>query len=169
MFKVYVGSTNKVKVQACKEVLKYFEVIGYDSNSKVSKQPRTDEETITGAINRAKDIPYQGIRIGLEAGVQKCMDNLYLVNWGVLIDENNNIYYAGGTRIPLPGFVEEKLNTTDLELAEIMDQYFNTIDIKHNEGAVGVFTDGQVKRVDIFIHIVKLLYGQYLASKKIKK
>lgn len=169
MCKVYVGSKNNVKLSACKLVLNDFEVIGYNSNSKVSSQPKTDEETITGAINRAKDIPYEGIRIGLEAGVHKCMDNLYLVNWGVLIDENNNIYIAGGTRIPLPRFVEEKIYSTNMELAEIMDEYFNTIDIKHNEGAVGVFTSGQVKRVDIFIHIVKLLYGQYLAKRDINK
>lgn len=164
MYKIYVGTKNQVKLNACEEVFSEFEVVGYNSNSKVGVQPSSDEETINGAINRALDIPYKGIRIGLEAGVQETLGILYLINWGVLIDEEGNIYYAGGTRIPLPKVVKEKLETEDTELAIVMDEYYQTVDIKHNEGAIGFFTSNQVKRVDIFVHICKLLYGQYLSK-----
>jgi len=163
MSKVYVGTTNPVKLEAVKLVLSSYDVIGLDVASGVSRQPFSDEETIQGAKNRAENLPQGALRIGLEAGVQECMGILYLVNWGVLIDENDNYYYAGGTRIPLPRFVKEKLATEKKELAEIMDEYYHTHDIKHHGGAISFFTNSQVKRVDIFYHIVKLLYGQYLA------
>lgn len=169
MYKIYVGTTNKVKLKAVEEVFTEYEVTSYDSNSLVGPQPRTDEETINGALNRALDIPYKGLRMGLEAGVQETEGILYLVNWGVLIDEDGNIFYAGGTRIPLPKVIKEKLETTSLELAVIMDEYYNTVDIKHNVGAIGFFTDNLVKRVDIFIHICKLLYGQYLSKNIVTK
>ena len=47
-----------------------------------------------------------------------------------------------------------------------MDAFLKTEDIKHKEGAIGFFTKNLVKRKDIFVHIVKLLYGQYLRRKK---
>ncbi|MFA7435324.1 MAG: DUF84 family protein, partial [Bacilli bacterium] len=88
-------------------------------------------------------------------------------NWGVLIDTDDNIYYAGGTRIPMDSFIKDKLFIEKKELADVMDEFLNTKDIKHKEGAIGFFTNNQIKRKDIFIHIVKLLYGQYLRRTKV--
>lgn len=166
--KAYVGSTNKVKVQAVKNILEPlgYEVVGIEVDSNVSSQPKNDEETMLGAINRAKALPSDGLRIGLEAGVEILHDDLYLTNFGVLIDESNNIYKAGGTRIVLPLMIKDAIFSEGLELSDAMEKYFNTIDIKHKDGAIGYFTCGMVKRVDIFDHVVKLLYGQYLHGGK---
>jgi len=162
MFKVYVGTTNVIKLEAVKHVLSDFVVEGINVGSGVSSQPKSDEETIQGAKNRALGLPDRTLRIGLEAGVEKHNDIVFLINWGVLIDEDNNVYYAGGTRIPLPKYIGERLYNEDVELADVIDYSFNREDIKHQEGTVGILTNNYVKRVDIFIHIVKLLYGQYL-------
>lgn len=161
---VYVGSTNKVKIQAVKNVLEPlgFNVYGVDCDSFVSDQPKNDAETIKGAYNRAIQMPVDGLRIGLEAGVSVAGDDLYMTNFGVLIDPSGNIYKAGGTRIVLPPEMKDGIFNDGLELSDAMTKYFGTIDIKHKEGAIGFFTDGFVKRVDIFEHITKLLYGQYL-------
>ncbi len=164
MTKAYLGSTNQVKIAAVKTVLKNYEVISYDVDSKVSCQPFSDDETIKGALNRAKQLPIDGLRIGLEAGVQEINQQLFLVNWGVLIDQEDNTYIAGGTRILLPLVVQQELYKKTKELAIIIDELYNTKDIKHHEGAIGLFTAGEVTRIDIFIHIVKLLYGQYKAK-----
>lgn len=165
---VFVGSTNIVKIKACREVIEPFgyQVIGKDSQSLVSNQPKSDEETILGAINRALNLKEGYLRIGLEAGVTYQNNILFLVNWGALVDENENVYVAGGTRIPLPKEIENLIFNEKLELADAMDKYYNTIDIKHHSGAIGFFTEDQIKREEIFTHIVKLLYGQYLHYKK---
>ena len=166
--KAYLGSKNIVKLNATIEVLSEFgyEVIGLDVDSMVSAQPKNDEETLTGAYNRANSLPKDGIRIGLEAGVELLHNDLYLTNFGVLIDEENNIYKAGGTRIVLPIEIKKMIFEEGLELSDAMEKYFNTLDIKHKEGAIGYFTKNLVVRKDIFTHIVKLLYGQYLYKKE---
>lgn len=166
--KAYLGSKNIVKLNATTEVLSQFgyEVIGLDVDSMVSAQPKNDEETLTGAYNRANSLPKDGIRIGLEAGVELLHNDLYLTNFGVLIDEENNIYKAGGTRIVLPIEIKKMIFEEGLELSDAMEKYFNTLDIKHKEGAIGYFTKNLVVRKDIFTHIVKLLYGQYLYKKE---
>lgn len=163
MKKVYVGSGNNVKVNAVKKVLEPFgyEVSGIAVDSLVSSQPLTDEETIKGAYNRAKALPSDGLRIGLEAGVELVNDDLFLTNFGVLIDQDNNVYKAGGTRIVLPEEIKKMIFEEHLELSDAMEKHFKTVDIKHHQGAIGYFTDGLVVRMDIFEHIVKLLYGQY--------
>lgn len=163
MCKVYLGSLNPVKIKAVEMVVNK-PVIGVEVDSGVGVQPLSDEETIQGAYNRAKSIKEVGLRFGLEAGVQMLKTTMYLVNWGVLIDENNHEYFAGGTRIPLPNYIKDEVLKGEKELATIIDEYFQTQNIKHKEGAIGIFTANFVTRVDIFIHIVKLLYGQYIAK-----
>ena len=162
--KVYLGSKNIVKINATKEVLEPygFEVIGVDVDSKVSAQPKCDAETLQGAYNRAKALPSNEFRIGLEAGIEILDNQMYLTNFGVLIDPNNNVYKAGGTRIVLPKEIAKLILEDKMELSDAMETYFNTLDIKHKEGAIGYFTNNLVVRKDIFTHIVKLLYGQYL-------
>lgn len=167
----YLGSKNIVKINACKQVLEPFgfEVIGIDVDSKVSAQPKSDEETINGALNRALSLPNDNFRIGLEAGIEILNDEMYLTNFGVLIDPEGNIFKAGGTRIVLPKEIANLILVEKLELSDAMEQYFNKLDIKHKEGAIGHFTNNLVVRIDIFTHIVKLLYGQYLYSLSLKQ
>jgi len=167
MRKCYVGSLNNVKLTAVKEIMHKYDVIGVSVNSGVGKQPLSDDDTITGAYNRAIALPSDGLRLGLEAGVHLHGDIMFLVNWGVLIDGDGIVYYGGGTRIPLPDFVKSKLLSGNTELSVIMDNYLGTTDIKHKEGAIGYFTASLIKRKDIFTHIVRILYGQYLRKEKI--
>ncbi len=162
--KAYVGTTNHIKIQAVKNVLEPLgiNVIGVDVSSFVSDQPKNDTETVKGAYNRAIQLPMDGLRIGLEAGVSEAGSDLYLINYGVLIDPEGNIYKAGGTRLVLPPEIKDAIFKDGLELSDAMTKYFGTIDIKHHEGAIGYFTNNMVKRVDIFEHITKILYGLYL-------
>jgi len=153
-----------VKVSAVKQVLEPFgiEVLSMDVPSLVGNQPKSDEETIQGAINRAKCLPIDGLRIGLEAGVEFHLGKLFLTNWGVMMDENNKTYIAGGTRIQLPKTIETMIFKEHIELAAAMERFTKIEDIRSKQGAIGVFTNDLIKRIDIFTHIVKLLYGQYL-------
>ena len=168
--KLYVGSINRVKVSAVVEALDDFDlnIIPFEANSEVGAQPIGDEQTLQGAINRANSLPTNGLRIGLEAGVTLLNEQLYLVNFGALIDEDNELYVAGGTRLPLPNEIKDLIFNKGLELADAMKEYFNVEGIKHQNGAVGYFTNDLVKRKEILIHITKLLYGQYLYKQKNK-
>ena len=173
MRKAYIASTNKVKVNSVQSVLTDFDVISINVSSGVSNQPLGDSETLLGAINRAKALPNDGLRIGLEGGVSLEVNPytkeevLYVINYGALVDENDNIYVAGGAKIPLPDVIKKALMTESkvkdgFELGDVMNDYTKRNDIRSTSGAVGIFTCDMVDRCEMFKHIVKMLYGQYL-------
>lgn len=166
--RVVVGSTNRVKVGAVKEVLEPLghDVIGVDAPSGVSNQPFSDAETLEGAVNRASALQAVGdVSIGLEAGVEKLKDRYYLVNWGALTTSNGQTYVAGGTRLPLPEDLVEPLKDGK-ELGEVIDAYAKRENVRSNEGAIGILTADFFNRKENFIHIVRLLWGQYKYDQK---
>jgi inosine/xanthosine triphosphatase len=163
--KVAIGTLNPAKVQAVKSVFssKAYVFVETDVPSDVAEQPFSDEETLKGAINRAKNALEKenaDIGIGLEGGVVQTNQGLWLCNWGALVARNGMIVTAGGARIPLPKEVTEGV-MSGKELGDVMDRYTGKKDVRKNEGAIGIFTNGFVNRTEMFSHVVKLLAGQY--------
>ncbi|WP_082233559.1 DUF84 family protein [Halobacillus massiliensis] len=161
--KIYVGSLNPTKIAAVQKEFPFDDIVEVEVESKVAAQPFSDEETLEGAINRAREcamMQKSQLGIGLEGGVMEVEGDLYLCNWGALVDNKENIYKASGARIPLPEEVQRGLET-GRELGEVMDAYTKKSNISHKEGAVGIFTNSQVERGEMFSHVVKLLKGQW--------
>ncbi|RNA70391.1 DUF84 family protein [Alteribacter keqinensis] len=164
MHTVVVGSKNPAKINAVREVFKDdFAVTGKEAPSAVSDQPVSDEETRTGAINRARYLVEKGaeIGIGLEGGVIDTEEEMLLCNWGSLATRSGDIYVAGGARIPLPEEIAAKVRNGE-ELGKVIDEYANQTDVRKGEGTIGILTRGMVSRSEMFSHVVKLLYGQFL-------
>ncbi|MBT2683976.1 DUF84 family protein [Bacillus sp. ISL-37] len=162
---VAVGSKNPAKINAVKEAFKEYEyeIISFDAESGVSEQPMSDEETIKGAVNRAiqaAEIGEAEIGIGLEGGVQQTPYGLMLCNWGALAAKGMDPIISGGARIPLPDEIAQQL-LMGAELGPVMDEYAKKQNVRKNEGAVGIFTNGQINRSEMFTHVMKLLVGQY--------
>lgn len=164
--KVAIGTRNRAKVQAVKDAFTFSESIQFIESavpSEVSEQPFSDEETMQGAINRAKNalIKEQAdIGIGLEGGVMETDEGCFLCNWGALVDQHIQPIVASGAKIPLPKEIYDEL-TKGKELGEIMDIYTNQHHVSQNEGAIGIFTNGFVSRKEMFEHILKMLIGQW--------
>ncbi|MFC0522278.1 DUF84 family protein [Pontibacillus salicampi] len=161
--KIVVGSTNPAKVNAVKKHFTEEEILGMEVGSKVSSQPYSDEETYEGAINRARECANSAkgcMGIGLEGGVMELENELYLCNWGVLVDAEENTFTASGARIPLPEEIAKELEK-GRELGDVMDAFAEREGIRLNEGAIGIFTNNLVSRMDMFEHVVLLLKGQY--------
>lgn len=165
MNKIYCGSLNPNKVKATEKVFNDYLVCSVECKNQ-TKQPKTIEETINLAYNRIKDIKEEGLKIGLEAGVSIIDDTCYLVNFGVLVDEDNNIYKAGGTFIPLPDIIKTKIYDENLELKDAIQSLVKDKDISIHTGTIGYLTSDYVTREDIFIEICKLLKGQYIKRRK---
>src|SRR5699024_5311940 len=88
------------------------------ASSNVSAQPFSDQETMQGAINRAKEcrdkVP-DAFGVGLEGGVMIFFDQLFLCNWGALITPEGQTFVASGARIALPhSFIEPLENGKEL-------------------------------------------------------
>ncbi|SER95155.1 inosine/xanthosine triphosphatase [Gracilibacillus ureilyticus] len=164
--KVIIGSNNKSKFHAVKAVFTDDVVDCADVPSHINSQPVTDEETMKGATNRAENclkLYPDAFCIGLEGGVTYINNQLFLCNWGALAIPDGSLFVASGARIPLPVFIERKLNE-GMELGKIMQEITEVKDIRHHLGAIGIFTNGSISRTDMFIHVVKLLKGQLETS-----
>jgi inosine/xanthosine triphosphatase len=162
---IAIGTTNQAKVAAVRNVFASdrYTLIPTNVPSGVSAQPLSDAETRQGAINRAKralEKERADIGIGLEGGVMEIGEELWLCNWGALVDRNGIVITAGGARIPLPVEVAEGIRD-GRELGDVMAEYTGNRNIRHHEGAIGIFTNGYVDRAGMFGHIVQLLAGQY--------
>jgi inosine/xanthosine triphosphatase len=166
--KIIIGSKNPAKITAVKNSFSHQdEVISVDVPSGVSEQPFSDEETIKGAINRAVAALKEGngdIGIGLEGGVQETSHGLLICNWGALVSSGRNPIIAGGARLPLPEGIAIRLRAGE-ELGPVMEDYAQKENVRKQEGAVGIFTNGMVNRSEMFTHVMNLLVGQYQKSK----
>jgi inosine/xanthosine triphosphatase len=164
VMKIIIGSNNPAKIEAVKRVfLGNFDFHSVNAASGVGDMPFNDEETIQGAINRAENSLKLGrgdIGIGLEGGVQETSYGLMLSNWGALASKEHPPLIAGGARILLPKEIAQRLRNGE-ELGPVMDDYTNKQNIRKKEGAVGIFTNGYIDRVEMFTHLTKLLVGQY--------
>jgi len=160
------GTTNQAKLQAIYNIFyNGADIIPCKVPSNVSEQPFSDEETIQGAINRAKNAIAEtdaDIGIGLEGGVNESLHGLMLCNWGALVirEFSEQPFIAGGARIVLPAYISQRLRNGE-ELGPVMDDFCQQENIRSHEGAIGIFTDGQVNRVEMFTQVVKLLKGQF--------
>ncbi|MCM3717981.1 DUF84 family protein [Fictibacillus phosphorivorans] len=168
--KIGIGSSNPAKIKAADAFLHHFEqaeLSVFSSNSLVSSQPFSDEETKTGAINRAKDCVEKGADIGLgfEGGVMEMEDGMYLSNWGAIADQQGIILTAAGARILLPPLIVEGLRQGK-ELGQLMGEWTNDPEIRKKDGAIGVFTAGHLSRSEMFSHIATILLGQYVYRNK---
>ncbi|MBI3334958.1 MAG: inosine/xanthosine triphosphatase [Candidatus Portnoybacteria bacterium] len=75
---INVGSTNKAKVEAVKEVIRYYDFLrdakvrAVEVSSNVSHQPISIEETVKGATSRAKNAwETCDLSFGIESGLMK--------------------------------------------------------------------------------------------------
>ncbi|TQS75426.1 DUF84 family protein [Ornithinibacillus gellani] len=166
--KIVIGTQNPAKRKAVQLVFPDAFCSVVDAPSDVSAQPFSDEETKTGAINRALYSVKQttgAIGIGLEGGVMEMPDGLYLCNWGAIATENEEVYTASGARIKLPAEVAVALQQ-GTELGDVMDEYVQQHGVRHKEGAIGIFTNQLVSRQEMFAHVLLLLKGQWEYTKK---
>ncbi|WP_251549647.1 DUF84 family protein [Neobacillus muris] len=171
--KIVIGSKNPTKIAAVNRGFASFEAefVSLDVSSGVSDQPFSDEETIRGAINRAKAALTEGngdIGVGLEGGVQETSLGLLLCNWGAIVTNDINPIVAGGARFLLPEEIAERLRAGE-ELGPVMDDYAKKQNVSKQEGAVGIFTNGMVNRADMFTHVMSLLVGQFAYQQKVSQ
>lgn len=155
--KINVGSNNKVKIQAVKEVIRNYdflskaEITGIDVPSQVPDQPKSMNKTIQGAINRANnawsDCQYS---FGLESGLMKVPHT----KTGYMDFCACAIFDGKKHHLGLSSAFEYPLKVTQLVLKEGLDinQAFYKTGLTANSkvgsfaGAIGILTKGKLLR-----------------------
>jgi inosine/xanthosine triphosphatase len=169
---VAVGSSNPVKVQAVREVLRFIApeaiIAGVPVESGVPDQPWGDEETIRGARARAiaaRDALSMEIGVGIEGGVVENADgSLRTCAWAVIVGEDGREGIGGSLAMGLPASVAA-LVRSGMELGDAMDAVTGKVDVKRMAGAVGILTSGLVDRQEAYEVIVAYALAPFVSKK----
>lgn len=158
--KIIVGSKNPVKVGAVKEILKEYshlanaEVVGVDANSDVSKQPTSLDETMRGAIGRAKnayrDCDYS---IGLESGLMTVPHSktgyMDVCVCAIYDGTEFNFGLSSAWEFPKKEVLESMLHEgLDMNEAMFKHELTKKENIGWENGAIGYFTKGRMDRTE---------------------
>lgn len=170
-----VGSTNIVKVNAVKMGVAHqwpdAVVRGFETDSGVGPQPRSDHETYVGSRNRAylalmamekeqgflqsKEII---LGVGLEGGVDETEDGVMSVVWCSVVDQTGNFFSSSGARFILDDEIASRILTGE-EMGPIMDSIVKDKDTKKKQGMIGIVTSNFFNRTEEYASIARLTIG----------
>ncbi|MDR6549870.1 inosine/xanthosine triphosphatase [Paenibacillus qinlingensis] len=154
-FIIALGTHNQAK-RAAVVLASGIEPICHAVPSGVADQPLSENETIIGAINRAKHVlaaePQADIGLGLEGGLT--YDETHTQQWYLFSVcaawDGKQLFVGKGLYFPIPNPIGEKLQQGGIELRHIIDELSSTVGSNHKDGAYGLFTEGRITRSDVF-------------------
>jgi len=157
MILIGVGSTNPVKINATRSAFSRFfnniKIISRKVDPGISPQPMTDEEMVTGAINRAKRVFNEinpNFGVGLEGGVVKYKFGVFVRGW-VAVYNGEVLGIASTASIQIPSLIWDRLlRNRGLELEDIMEEISGIEKIGDKIGAFGFLTEGKYDREKAF-------------------
>jgi inosine/xanthosine triphosphatase len=152
---VVVGSKNPVKTNATKNILEKIygnvNIMSVDADSQVPHQPFGKEETIQGAINRAKNAYCDDfdLSVGIESGLMETPKSItgYIdLQWCAIFDgEKITLGVSAGFEYP-PGVIEKVLN--GVEVGDVMDKVTGVDKLGQKTGAVSYLSKGMLDRTE---------------------
>ncbi|MGL6123149.1 MAG: inosine/xanthosine triphosphatase [Shewanella sp.] len=173
MIKITVGSKNPVKINAASNAMaqlfpeSIIEASGIDAPSGVAAQPMTDLDTRQGAINRLHYCQQQDQKeskadyyFAIEGGVD-CFDFGPATFAYIAIGHKDQLAIGRSAILPLPMQVYRALEAGE-ELGHVMDRLFNTVNIKHKGGAIGLLTHGHATRESHYTQAIILAMAPLL-------
>ncbi len=152
-----IGSTNKIKIEALQEIIKNYphlkdaEVFSINVVSEVSDQPKSLEETVRGAMNRAKNA---FINCDYSFGVESGLMQVPNTKTGYMDVCVCSIYDGKEYFLGLSSAWEAPKKVVDLMLQEGLDMndaaykagLTQNSKVGAAEGLVGVLTKGRLNR-----------------------
>lgn len=151
--KIAIGTaTSESKIRAteaiCGRAFPHAHVVAVPVTSAVSAQPITDEETIRGALHRAREARRLGdadLGIGIEGGVHKDARGVWMCAWAAVVDRNGREGISCGVRFQLPPWMASRALSGE-ELGAVVDASLGQANAHEELGAIGLLTHGLVDR-----------------------
>ena len=152
--RVIVGSKNPVKVGCTREAFtQAFGKVdleeGVDALSNIPAQPRSEEETLLGAKNRATHakslVPEADYWVGIEGGVDEDPQGMYAFAWIYVLHHSGKSSQSKTGTFYLPPSVVALIQD-GMELGHADDLVFQAQNSKQKGGSVGLLTHGLITR-----------------------
>jgi len=151
---VNVGSSNKVKIKATKDVFsrlfKKVEVHGIEVDSGADVQP-FGKNTIKGAVNRAKEALGKGdFGVGIEAGLfwVENIERYFDVQYCAIVDKMGKVTIGHGPGFCYPPQTIEMVRR-GATIGEAMKKISGIEDIGKKMGAIGYLSIGKMNRTQL--------------------
>ncbi len=165
--KIALGTKNLAKKRAVEEWASQefdrYEVVGVSVESGVSDMPMSDVECLEGALNRAmrslKSVEGAELGIGMEGGVEVKGGTMFLCGWVVIVDKNGSVARSCSGHVEVPQQIRKEIEAGK-ELGPLLHELHDR-DVRNNEGAWGLFTNGKITRSDAFRHSLSLAYAKF--------
>lgn len=155
--KIKIGSVNKIKVEALREILQDYShlrdavISAADILSDIADQPKSLEETIQGAMNRAKNAFYDCMySFGIESGLMAVPNTKtgFMDVCACAIFDGNEYHLGLSSAWEAPKqvvryMIDEGLNMNDAALKAGLTK---NPTIGSAEGLVGIMTKGRLTR-----------------------
>jgi inosine/xanthosine triphosphatase len=158
---VKVGAVRAVLTRVAPAV----QVDGIAVASTVPDQPFGDDETIRGAIARARaalDASDADLGVGIEGGVvEEPGGGMRTCAWAAVASRDGRTGVGGSLAMPLPPVVARAVRD-GLELGHAMDRLTGAHDTKRGAGAVGILTAGLVDRQQAYEPLVAYALARFL-------
>ncbi len=161
---IILASNNPVKIQAALEGFERmfpgeeFRLETAAVPSGVSDQPRSNAETLQGALNRARraaeQMPAADYSVGIEGGVEESDGEMTAFAW-VVVCAGDRIGKGRTGTFFLPRLVADLIRQGK-ELGEADDIVFGKSNSKQENGAIGLLTDNVIDRRQLYEHAVIL-------------
>ncbi len=151
MKRIIVASLNSNKINAVKEVFPSYQVDGEAYPSGVGEQPVNLEETIKGAINRAKGVFGEcSYSAGIEDGISRVPQTAsgYMNFCCCAIYDGSRIYLGLGPAFEYPPECTNKVIAKGITVSEAFAPVSGKPGIGYEEGIIGWLTGGRINRKD---------------------
>lgn len=176
--KVVIGSLNRAKNEAVKNIFDKIwnknEYVSVKTNPKISNQPKSSEEAIDGAINRAKDaltkVKDADFGIGLEGTIDTNKHGTFLLGWVAIINRDGKKSIGSSAAVLLPETMSSRIKRGE-ELGLIIQELMNDSknEIRHSQGASGLLTKGMYSRVHEFEDAIICALSKFIAPEFYKE
>lgn len=167
---IWVGSRNPVKIEATHEAFRrHFpdvRVAGFAVPSGVSPQP-VGMETLRGAIRRVqalRNLPeadQADFFVGIEGGIARIWGCWFA--FGVAVIENRAGRRGVGISplFPVPGAWISRMLQGE-EMGTLVDEASGRTNTKHDMGAIGFLTRGDMDRRELYVHGLRVALIPFL-------
>lgn len=154
--RVTIGSKNQVKVEALQETLGNYEmfnnveVTATEVTSNVSEQPTSTEETIRGAMNRAKNSFKENYSFGIESGITKVpyTKTGYMDFTACAIYDGKEFHIGLSSAFEYPKEITRMALEEGLTISDAAHKIGITdkANVGAHEGVIGILTKGRLAR-----------------------
>ncbi|WP_421852091.1 inosine/xanthosine triphosphatase [Marinomonas sp.] len=179
VIRVCVGSTNPVKVNAARQAFSQvfpnhtIHCEEMHAPSGVADQPMTEADTRLGAQNRAKycsehnDSNDMDFFVAMEGGVDEFEEGAATFAYVAVLNSDGELMTGRSANLPLPNKVYQRLQANE-ELGIVMDELFNTDNIRQKGGAIGLFTNHAATRESVYTQALLLALAPVLHPEHFK-